>query len=204
MGHIRELMAGTWLVLMTVAALKVHRNRRMVALILASAGVFAWGWTSGTNLAWGCLMAWMFLFWRKPGTKKFEVPLLALGIFVGVAAYWRGPDVALGALVGFAVGFMVLYRAPRVLPSRGRVMPHRAHVLVCNGSTCRQRGAEWIRRGLADRNHGPDTMRVTPVHCLGACQDAPVLLVEPWGRLMRRVRIKDLAVLRGRGGSHEN
>lgn len=204
MAHIRELVTGTWLVLMAMATFKVHRNRRLAAFMLASAGVFAWGWTSGSDLAWGSLMSWTVLAWRKPGTKRFEAPLLALGASVGAAAYWRGSMVALGALAGFAVGYGLLYRVPVFAPSGGRIMPHRTHVLVCNGTACRRHGADWIRRGLAQPGSGSEGVRVTPAHCLGACQDAPVLLVEPWGRLMRRVRLQDLAVLRGGGGSHEN
>ena len=204
MAHIRGLAAGTWLVLMAVAAFKVHRNHRLAALMLASAGVFAWGWTSGSPVAWGDLVSWIFLVWRRPGTKRFETPLLALGVLVGAAAYWRGPGVILGAVLGFATGYVLLYRAPASIPSAGRIMPHRTHVLVCSGSACQRRGADWIQRGLAEPGIGPDGVRVTPAHCLGACQDAPVLLVEPWGRLMRRVRLKDLAALSEWGGSHED
>ena len=204
MGHIREFVAGTWLLVMVVTAVKMNRSRRLAGLMLASAGVFAWGWTSESGVAWGCLLSWALVGWGKPGTRRSQTPLLILGVLVGAAAYWRGADVAAGAFLGLAVGYLVLYGLPVLVPVGGRVMPHHTHALVCSGRACRRRGADWIHRGLVETGSGRDGMRITAAHCLGACQEGPVVLLEPCGRLLRRVRIQDLAMLREWGGSREN
>ncbi|MDX2193923.1 MAG: (2Fe-2S) ferredoxin domain-containing protein [Gemmatimonadales bacterium] len=56
-------------------------------------------------------------------------------------------------------------------------------VFACHGSSCRKRDAEALLDVLRDElaAHGADDVHVIRTRCVGRCDDAPNLLVEPDG-----------------------
>jgi (2Fe-2S) ferredoxin len=65
-----------------------------------------------------------------------------------------------------------------------KVRDYDAHVLVCKGRDCKERGSKAVRKSLKDelRAEGLNRdVRVDSVGCLGLCKHGPNLVVYPGG-----------------------
>lgn len=74
----------------------------------------------------------------------------------------------------------------------------RAHILICNGSSClRQQGEEVtvaIRKALKEKSLD-DVIHTTRTRCNGRCKDAPTVIVYPEGTWYQQVFPEDAEVL---------
>jgi (2Fe-2S) ferredoxin len=71
------------------------------------------------------------------------------------------------------------------------------HVLICNGSSCSQLGAEEltqaIRKEISDRN-ADDTIHTTRTRCNGRCQDKCVVISYPNGTWYKDLKPEDASI----------
>lgn len=70
------------------------------------------------------------------------------------------------------------------MAARAKVRDYGSHVLFCNGSDCKKRGAKEVRQTFKEelRANGMNReVRTDTVDCLGLCKHGPNVVVYPSG-----------------------
>lgn len=176
-----------------------------VALILAM-GLYSWPDAAAAVL----LVVGLQAAWRR--AVRPWVLVYGAGVSLGALLYWGGTEALAGAVCGGVLVVMrnVLQarfgaRAERGLRSLP-VRPYKRHALLCNGRACQRQGSGllWEAMRFSSAFHASNGMRTSRTHCLGACQRAPVLLLEPEGHLVSHVALTDLPRLALGDARHED
>lgn len=176
-----------------------------VALVLAM-GLHAWPDAAAAVL----LVVGAYMAWRLP--VRPWVLVYGAGVSLGALLYGGGTEALAGALCG---GILVVMRdalQARFDTRAGRglralpVRPYQRHALLCHGSACQRQGSGllWEAMRFSSAFHASNGMRTSRTHCLGACPDAPVLLLEPEGHLVTHVALADLPRLALGDARHED
>ena len=66
----------------------------------------------------------------------------------------------------------------------------RTHLFLCNGSTCKSKGAEESTKIIRETIHAcglHDQVHTTKTMCNGRCDDGPVLIVQPEGQWYKEI-----------------
>ncbi|MCL5115648.1 MAG: (2Fe-2S) ferredoxin domain-containing protein [Firmicutes bacterium] len=148
-----------------------------------------------------------FLGWRVPGWGAW-LSLWGGGISLGSLLYFGGAAAVPAALAGLALPMIARYalvRPQERVVDGGRVPPYGIHAFVCQGKACQLRGSEFLQEALEAHPawKARAGVRLTASHCLGRCQDGPLLWMEPEGRLVSQVKVQDITQILRPGGSHE-